>query len=111
MAQECFAVRKAELVGKLWLEIHAAQEVSEPRVRAQRIVGWVHFKLGERASYRAVLISLFQPLECLVLVSATHIGSNPGYRWNIPFLRNLIQFIEHLLCLCYSTCHRIRVSK
>ena len=42
-----FAGRTTEFLDKLWLEVHAAQQVSEARVRAQGIVNWVHFNRGK----------------------------------------------------------------
>jgi len=38
-----FAARTTEFLDKLWLEVHAAQQVSEARVGAQRIVLGVYF--------------------------------------------------------------------
>src|ERR1700674_5750251 len=46
--------------------VHAAQQALESRVRAQRIVDWGHFT--GTGSKRALLISLFQPLECFVFL-------------------------------------------
>jgi hypothetical protein len=39
VALEDFAVRTTEFCGKLWLQVHAAEQVCEAWVRAQRAEG------------------------------------------------------------------------
>jgi hypothetical protein len=39
---ESLAIRATEFLGKLWLKLHAAQQIGEARVRAQRVVRCVH---------------------------------------------------------------------
>src|SRR5713101_8187994 len=84
---------------RLGLQVHAAQKVFVPRVRAQWIEAWVHYNHSPLA-YRAFVITLFQPLECLVLILKARINYGPVRRWNKLLLRDLVQLTEHLLRLC-----------
>ena len=43
LALESVVVRTTDFFGKLWLQVHAAEQVGEARVGAQRIMHWVHF--------------------------------------------------------------------
>jgi hypothetical protein len=58
----------AEFIGKLLQKVRAAEKICEARVRAQRVVDWVHFDEWKHAD-RAVVITLFQPPECFVHIA------------------------------------------
>src|SRR5580700_3461686 len=89
------------------LQIHAPQQVCEARVRAQRVVDWFH----SNCHYEVIFISLLQPLERLVLLPKGRIDFGSAKSRNILFLRQLVQLIEHLLCLCPSARQRIATPK
>src|ERR1700730_16602534 len=95
----------------LRLEVHAAQQVGEARVGAQRVERWVHHDGSHSWNYKPIVITLCKPFECLVLVWKARINQGDVRCRNILSLRYLAQLCEHLLRVCPPTCHRIAVSK
>src|ERR1700730_4924160 len=68
------------------LKVHAAEQVLEARVRAQRIEYWVVFDAHPQ-SCRSFHKSLFQPLDCLLFLPESSINLSPAQSSNIFLLR------------------------
>jgi hypothetical protein len=84
-----------------------AEKIGEARVRPQRIPTWIQFEAHASETYCAFLIALFQPLECLVLLSEGHIDLSHGQSWHKPVPGELVQLIEDPVRLGSSTHQRI----
>src|ERR1700693_1764779 len=92
----------------LGLEVHAAKQVLESRVGAQRIADWGDIEQGTHTSR---VNGLFQPFQCLLFLSQAHIDEGLPQFWSILMLGGFVPLIEYLMRLRAPTRNRIGVSK
>jgi hypothetical protein len=73
--------------------VNAPQEVCVPRVRAESFV--TRIELEPRQPFISLLISFFEPLECLVIVAKSRRSPGNAGSWNV--LCFLLYFFLRLL--------------
>src|SRR5215469_12722 len=96
------------ILSPLRFELHATQQVLELWLRTEQIQLWLDLEIDHKES--AVLISLLEPVQCLVLIPESHLDDRDVVSAHMAGLQFCDQPISHFSSFVALSRDRINAS-